>query len=205
LLQLAETEPFWSGPLFELNLSFDSLRNYQWERLLRALWATPSFSGPLSALYHPGKASPPTTALILPDPTATYSQFGIWEVEPDVRAGIEVLVTRSLFECMSVVMPVIMFANVGVEPEDAGLQALEKLLYDLALNLYQTTAFSIAAIGIDRGCQLLMDFIVDSAPRSAFVKAGNFLARDDTLAAIRLEPRVYKEVMPSLRWCPPRD
>jgi hypothetical protein len=85
------------------------------------------------------------------------------------------------------------------------LQALEKLLYDLALNLYQTTAFSIAAIGIDRGCQLLMDFIVDSAPRSAFVKAGNFLARDDTLAAIRLEPRVYKEVMPSLRWCPPRD
>ena len=48
----------------------------------------------------------------------------------------------------------------------------------------------------------LAEFMDDRAVRDAFVKAGNFLARDDTLAAIRLEPRAYKEVMPSLRWCP---
>ena len=179
------------------------MRNYQWERSLKALWAYTSISGPISARYHPGEAYPPATALILPDPTATYSQFGIWEVAPNVRAGIEVMVTRSLFECVSVVIPVRMFANVTVAPDDPGLHALEKLLYDLALYLYQTTTFDIAAIGIDRGCQLLTEFIIDSEARDAFVREGNFLAGDDMLGAIRLEPRNYKEVMPALRWCPP--
>lgn len=204
MLQLASGGQYWSGAKAELNMSFDNLLDYQWTRLLKALWSSPKISGPFEKRYLPNEPEPPKVEPMTPEPTATFSQFGAYEFSPEVRVGIEVLVTRSLFECVSVLIPLNMFANVQPQPNDPGLQIIEKAFYDLAVRLYETTTFDIAAIGVNRGCQLMVEMLSSPEIRSAFLSAGNFLARDDTLAGLRVEPKTYQEVMPSLRWCPPK-
>lgn len=203
ILALSPTGPYWSGSKAEVNLSFDNLRDYQWERLLTMLWKYPGISGPFENRYEPDSETIPTSVK-MPQPTDTYSLFGAYEIESGVRAGFEMLVTRSLFECVSLLIPLGMFSNVTSDPQDPGLNLIEDHFYTLALKVYEVVTFDIAAIGVDRGCQLLIELVGDPNLRNAFFKQGNFLARDDTLAALRLEPKAYQEVQPTLRWCPPK-
>lgn len=203
-LKLSYDEQSWDGDTIELNMSFDTLRDYQWERLLKALWEYPGMQGPLEARYTPGQETPKTLPMSIPDPTAALSQFGIFEVEPNIRCGAEILITRSLFECVSIAIPIKMFSNVTPERTNEELLYLESIYYELALKLYEITTYTIAAIGINRECQLLMEMIANPQVRDELVKTGNFLARDDALAELRLRPQNYQEVKPSLRWCPPK-
>jgi len=202
MLRVAQQGDFWSGDKFELNMTFESLRDYQWDRLIKAIWSYAKIHGPYEERYSPGQPEPPKTEAKKAEPTATYTEFGIFEIAPDVKVGLEVLVTRSLFECVSILIPVKMFENFNTAPESADYQALVQAFYEMALEMYQMTTFSIAAIGINRGCQLLLEMVTDQAVRDVFVKQGDFLARDDALGALRLQPRLYKEVKPTLRWAP---
>lgn len=202
MVKLATQGDLWSKDKIELNMSFDTLRDYQWKRLVEAIWKMPGLVGPYEDRYIPGQPEPEKSTIKTPEPTSAYSEFGSWEIQPGVRVGIEVLVTRSLFECVSILIPIKMFENVTSDDDNEGLQEVEKALYDFALALYKTTTFSLAAIGINRGCQLIVEMLTDQVVKDAFVKTGNFLARDDSLTALRLQPRTYKEVMPALRWCP---
>jgi hypothetical protein len=205
MLKVAEQGDFWAGDKLELNLTFDTLKDYQWDRLMKALWSYPAVAGPFEDRCFPGQPEQPKIDIKKAEPTATYGEFGTFEFAPGVKAGIEVLVTRSLFECVSILVPLNMFDGVNAEPGNEGLQVLEKAFYDLAVKLYETTTYSIGTIGVNRGCTLLMEMITDNAVREEFIKTGNFLARDDSLAALRLQPRLYKEVMPALRWSPPSN
>jgi len=202
MLTLATKEPFWGGDALELSLSFDNLRDYQWDRLLKALWAAPGMAGPFETRYVPHAPEPAAIPLTTPEPTATYSLFGALEVLPGVRAGVEVWVTRSLFECVTLLLPLNMFESAEANSEER--RTIEKTFFDLAVRLYEVTAYHIAVIGIDRGCQLMGELVSDNDTRRALLSQGNFLARDDILAALRLEPRNYQEVMSSLRWYPPK-
>ncbi len=203
-LQLSLDDHPWGGDTIELNMSFDTLRDYQWERLLKALWSYPGMIGPLAERYTPGLDAPEIISLTVPDPTAALSQFAKFEVETGVMCGAEIMITRSLFECVSIAIPVKMFANVTPDRTNEGLLAVEKVLYEMALKLYETTTYTIAALGINRECQLLMEMLVNPQIRDELIKTGNFLARDDALAELRLRPQNFQEVKPSLRWCPPK-
>jgi hypothetical protein len=199
MLKLSYSENPWNGDTFELNMSFDTLRDYQWERMLKALWAYTGISGPYESKYIPGKDEPNKIKVATPEPTATLSQYAAFEIAPEVKVGVEILITRSLFECVSLAIPVDMF-EAGTD-----LAPLQQAYYDMALSIYETTTYTIAAIGLNRGCQLLMEMMAYPDTKSQFLKMGNFLARDDALAELKLSPQAYKEVKPSLRWYPPRN
>lgn len=202
MLQIATQGDHWSGDKLELNMSFDTLRDYQWKRLTKALWEITGITGPYETRYIPGQPEPEKSEIRVPEPTATYSEFGAFEFVSGVRVGIEILITRSLFECVSVVVPLKMFENITPTREDTGLLELERVFYTIGITVYQTATFSLATIGINQGCLLLLELLTDTASRDNFIKTGNFLARDDALAALKVQPRLYKEVMPTLRWCP---
>jgi hypothetical protein len=205
MLQVATEAPFWTGTAVELSMSFDNLRDYQWKRLLEAIWSYKGLSGPLAERYHPGDSEPPKTERRVPNPTDAFSQFGICTLVPDVRVGIEVQTTRSLFECATLRIPLRMFANVPADPANEGLKIIEKAYYEIALHVYQMVTFDIAAIGLNRECQLVMELVSDKEACKQFLAGGNFLARDDTLAALGANPRSYQEVQPTLRWSPPKN
>ncbi|NJL93713.1 MAG: hypothetical protein HC915_08250 [Anaerolineae bacterium] len=153
----------------------------------------------------PGCPEPEKQPIRVPEPTDAYTAFATLEFGPQVRAGIQVMITRSLFECISLVVPTGMFEGVTAEPANPGRLAIEQAYFKLALELYKTTAFSIATLGVERGCQLLLEMIANPQERDSFLKTGNFLASDDALGALRTQPRTYQEVMPALRWCPPAE
>ncbi len=204
MLTLSLNENPWDSDSIELNMSFDTLRDYQWERLLKALWAYPIMFGPLESRYTPGIEPPPVIPMTVPDPTAAMCQFAAVEVEPKMQVGAEVWITRSLFECVSVTIPLKMFSNVTAERTNEGLLHIEHIFWEMALKLYDTTTYTIAAIGVNRGCQLLMEMLANPQMRDELIKTGNFLARDDAMAELRLRPQNFQEVRPSLRWCPPK-
>lgn len=205
MLMLSLNDNPWGEDTVELNMSFDTLRDYQWERLLKALWSYPIITGPLDSRYTPGGGIPNLIPVTVPDPTAAMCQFAIVEVAPGIGAGAEVWITRSLFECVSVAIPLKMFRGVTSDPDDTGLLQIEYVFQDMALDLYDITTYTIAAIGVNRGCQILMEMITEPQLREELIKMGNFLARDDALAELRLRPQNYQEVRPSLRWCPPKN
>src|SRR5205085_10597097 len=102
-----------------------------------------------------------------PPPTATLTQHGQMKIDqPDQVdqsdqpvVGCDVQATRSLFECISVLIPVGMFEGLAGEQQQmrqrrAELVALDELLVNVALAIYDVAPFKIAAIGYERGCQL---------------------------------------------------
>lgn len=197
-LKLAKDGDVWAGKRMELNLSFENLQTYQWERLSKAIWSHAEMTGPLEERYIPGQKEPSGAAARIPEPTDTFTEFGVLQITPDVRVGVEVLTTRSLFECLSLTIPLAMFEPLTAEDQ----QTLETYLKQMALALFEVTAFSIAAIGIDRGCQLLLEMMTNPKVLRALTTTGNFLATDETLGALRLSFRSYAEVKPHLRWSP---
>ncbi|MBN1964150.1 MAG: hypothetical protein JW910_05865, partial [Anaerolineae bacterium] len=131
----ARGQDYWRGMNYELNMTFGSLRDDQWRGVLEALWRSPALVGPLNARYLPG-GEVATTTIEVPPPTTALTQYGLVWVRPAVGVGCGVLVTRSLFECVSVQIPAGMFE--GLSPQAAQrLPALEALLGDLALAVFR--------------------------------------------------------------------
>src|SRR3954471_24113862 len=116
---------FWEGGNYELNLSFDMLRDKQWQRMIQAIWEHSSFYGPLAERYTPTGAVPAQVAVQVPPPTATLTQHGQLKVGNAV-IGCDVQATRSLFECVSILVPVGMFD--GLVGESQVRQRHEELL-----------------------------------------------------------------------------
>lgn len=194
---------YWEGGNYELNLSFDTLRDRQWQRVMETIWEHPSLYGPLIERYTPGGDIPAQAPIQTPPPTATMTQHGQMKIDEAV-IGCDILATRSLFECLSVLIPVRMFDNLIGSPEMssqyAELQALNALLYDLALRLYDVAPFKIAAIGYERGCQLSAELRSNAELCRAFVEAGNALVHDEVLRMINVASEPLEEVRNHLRW-----
>src|SRR5258708_33130073 len=144
---------FYEGGHYELNMSFEMLRDKQWQRILEALWQHPMLHGPLEGRYYPGGATPPTSAIQAPPPTATLVQHGQMRIG-NLIIGIDVQATRSLFECVSALIPVNMLAGLKAEPQmrqrHPELAELDNLLCDIALRVYDEVPFKIAAMGFER-------------------------------------------------------
>ncbi|HVO41700.1 MAG TPA: hypothetical protein VMT34_03705, partial [Aggregatilineales bacterium] len=201
-------QDYFAGGNYELNLSFDSLRDKQWAQVAQVVWQYPALVGPLATRFIPGKSADSRAEVQVPAPTATLTQHGQLKLPGNRIIGCEVLMTRSLFECVSVLIPLGMFqgltGGLGMRHQNPDLQELDDLLIDLALQVYDGVAFQIAALGHERGCQLLAELRGDGEIRHSFLVAGNFLAQDDVLRAIEPDLVPYKEVRPNLRWLGPQ-
>lgn len=199
---------FYAGGHYELNLSFEMLRDKQWQRALETLWSDASVYGPLASRYVPGEPVPEQIAVQVPPPTATLVQHGQMKIGESV-VGCDVQATRSLFECISVMIPISMFERlVGssrLRQEHGELQALDEVLYDLALRIYDEVPFKIAALGYERECQLPLELRSDPQMRHAFLVTGNFLAQDDVLNSLEPDLSRYEQVRANLRWLAPAN
>ena len=199
---------YWSGHNFELNITFGTLRDYQWKRLLDAFWAQEELIGPLQTRYVPGHAEPSITDIQYPKPTDTFSQHGILSIN-NKTIGIDVLVTRSLFECLSISAPTGMFVLNPEASAPATLQTDEikivhtyEIYQDLALNLHENVPFELASIGWNRECQILTELIEDSEKRKLFIAHGNFFATDESMIKLGLAPNDAVEAIKGVRWVP---
>jgi len=198
---------FWDGGHYELNLSFDTLRDKQWQRVMQAIWDHAAIYGPLASRYTPGGEVSEQIAVQVPPPTATLTQHGQMKVGQAV-VGCDVQATRSLFECVSVLIPIGMFDGVtggaDVRQLYGELQELDDVLYSMALAVYDAAPFKIAALGYERECQLPAELRSDGEQRHNFLVSGNFLIQEDVLATLDPDLTPYQQVRDNLRWMPPR-
>jgi hypothetical protein len=202
----AEEHAYWDGGNYELNMSFESLRDKQWERVMQTVWTHHLIYGPLTTRYVPG-AAVTRTSIIIPQPTATQAQHGQIEINA-IAYGCNVLATRSLFECVSVLVPLGMFAGITLREGESlrranpQLETLDNLLYEIALAVYEIAPFQVAAIGWERECQVVGELRTDANLRHQFFGEGNFLAREDVLRGLGLRVDTYTLVRPGLYWAP---
>ncbi len=198
---------YWEGGHYELNLSFDTLRDRQWQRVMQTIWSYAALHGPLAARYIPGEAAGELIGIQVPPPTATLTQHGQMKIGGLV-IGCDVQATRSLFECVSVLVPLGMFAGIAGGPQvrqsHAELDALDKVLYDVALHAYDVAPYKIAAIGYERGCQLPAELRGNADLCQAFLAAGGALMQEDVFRSIGLNAADYEQARPNLRWLPPK-
>lgn len=196
---------YWEGGHYELNLSFDNLREKQWERALRLIWGTPGITGPLAERYVPGTDVAEIVKIQVPPPTATMTQYGQLQIGR-VSVGFDLQLTRSLFECVSVLIPISMFE--GIEPgprvrqDHPEMQVLDTILCSLALRLYDEVGFKIAALGYERECQLPIELRSDAALCQAFLATGNAFVQEDVLRILKPRRDSYKLVKNDLFWFP---
>ncbi len=193
---------YWEGGHYELSMSFDGLRDRQWLRVLQAIWTHPRLHGPLDVRYVPGAEIHPVE-IAVPSPTATQTQHGRIDIGVGV-VGCDVLATRSLFECISILIPLGMFTGLttggDVRQGNRQLVALDEALYDVALAVYDVAPFSIAAIGLERDCQVSTELQHDPVQRTELVRIGNFLARQSLLQGLQIETTSYQAVQADLLW-----
>jgi hypothetical protein len=198
---------YYSGGSYALNMSFDTLRDKQWQRVIELIWQHPALYGPLAARYHPNSQVAAQVQVQAPPPTATITQHGQMQVENTV-IGIDVQATRSLFECVSILVPVGMFAgieaSIDMRSHYPELKALDDIFYDIALAVYDLHPFQIAAVGYERECQLPMELSGDAEVRRSFFATGNSLIQESVLRMLGADDAVqYDLVRPNLRWLPP--
>lgn len=196
---------YWEGGYYELNLSFDNLREKQWERALKLIWGSPGIAGPLTERFVPGTQLPEVVKIQVPPPTATMTQYGALQIGR-ITIGFDLQMTRSLFECISMMIPVSMFEGIEANPQvrqnHPEMQALDSLLCSFALRLYDEVGFKIAAIGYERECQLPIELRSDPALCQAFLAAGNAFVQEDVLRILKPESDTYKLVKNDLYWFP---
>lgn len=188
----------WRGTPYELNLAFGSLRDDQWWRVLTALWETPSLHGPLAARGLPGETKE-RARIAIPTPTTTFTQYADLILGPDQVVGGSVLVTRSLFECVSIQVPSGMFAGVEVGHLPR-IPRLEAIFYSLALAIYRQAPFECATIGWERGCVLETELAGDVDLRQRLLSQGGVFLPDDRLASLGVEATRHDVALPGLRW-----
>ena len=199
-----ELDAFWSGGAYELNLSFGTLRDRQWQRLIAAVWQNDALSGPFARRFRPG-APPAAAAVQVPDPDAALTQYAGLRID-SLQVGCSVLATRSLFECVTLQVPLGMFDGLNVGPEpivSLRIEPLDFVYRAIALALYDVVPFDLANIGFQCECRLLAELQVDSRQRHELMAAGNLFARDNALLLLGISPEHYAAVRPGLRWIPP--
>jgi hypothetical protein len=188
---------YWSGGDYELNMSFGTLRDKQWERLMKTLWEHGALTGPYTDPYIPGMR-PESIAAEVPQATAAITQHGSLAIE-DFQVGCRVLATRSLFECITLQVPSGMFAtsDTPLDPEP-----LDHVYRDIALTVYEIAPFEIANIGLQCECKLVTELQANTSQRLEFLAQGNFFAPDSILLALGADPENYASVRSKLRWVP---
>jgi len=199
---------YWEGGNYELNLSFEALRDKEWLQVLKAVWAHPALFGPLEKRHWPGQPISAQVMIQVPPPTATVSQHGLFRIG-EMTVGCDVQATRSLFECVSVLIPMGMFSGIRLGQDTQqrtpeALQVLDDLFYDIALQIYDIVPFKIAAIGYERACQLPSELRTDGEVRHNFLVSGNFMAQNEVMMEIEPDLTPYKQVRQDLVWMPPR-
>lgn len=199
---------YWEGGHYELNMTFDALRDKQWQRVLQAIWGYPQLFGPLESRFIPGTAAL-QTAIAIPAPTATQTQHG-QIVLGSVAVGCDVLATRSLFECVSLLVPLGMFSGLDhATPElrraNPALAELDQTFAALALAVYDAVPFRLAAIGLERECQVVAELKSDDQARQALIDEANFFAQEDVLRQLNIPMDDYQLVRNGLRWAPVSD
>ncbi|MCE7946068.1 MAG: hypothetical protein DYG88_01425 [Chloroflexi bacterium CFX4] len=199
----ADPMQYWEGGNYELNLSFETLRDRQWADVLTTIWENVSLNGPLAARYMPGTPAAEKVAVQVPPPTAVVKQHGQIAVNGQA-AGCDVQATRSIFECVSILVPIGMFHGLtggttmrGKHPE---LTALDEVFYDVALHVYSVAPFQVASLGYERSCQLPSELRNDGEARHNFLAAGNFLIQEAVLRTLEPDLTPYQEVRQGLYW-----
>ncbi len=197
---------FWDGGHYELNMSFEALRDKQWLRVMQAIWGHPNMFGPLETRFVPGGRATETT-ISIPPPTATQAQHGQILVAPGA-VGCDVLATRSLFECVSVLIPLGMFDGIRhgtADPrkDNPALGLIDQVFAAIALAVYDVVPFKLAAIGWERECQVVAELRSDDAARAALVREGNFFAQEEVLRQLNIPMDEYQPVRNGLRWAVP--
>lgn len=201
-----EADAYWSGGEYELNLTFGTLRDKQWQRVLETIWNYGAISGPFRQRYIPGSALDRVSVLV-PAPTDAQTQYGSLTLG-SLCIGCGVLATRSLFECVTLQVPLGMFE--GLHPAQTDLSrfridALDQLYQDIALAVYEAVPFDLANIGFQCECRLVAELQTDSQQRRSFLAGGYFFARDGVLTALDVRPDDYPLALAGLRWVPPED
>ncbi|MFN7209734.1 MAG: hypothetical protein ACK4P1_04980 [Aggregatilineales bacterium] len=203
----AEPALYWEGGHYELNLSFETLRDRQWQEVLHALWDHIFLNGPLAERYIPDQPVAEKIAIQVPPPTAVVKQHGQIAVN-GYAVGCDVQATRSIFECLSILVPIGMFKGISggvlMRREHPDLQALDEVFYDVALSLYSVAPFQIAVLGYERSCQLPSELCSDGEMRHNFLAAGNFLIQEAVLRLLEPDLAPYQEVRQGLYWLPAR-
>jgi hypothetical protein len=199
---------YWEGGHYELNVSFDTLRDKQWQRVMQAIWEYKSVYGPLASRYTPGSAPADLIASQTPPPTATLTQYGQMKIGTLV-VGCDVQATRSLFECISILIPIGMFDGItgesGMRKQHDELSAVDEVLIQLAMTIYDAAPFKIAAIGYERECQLPAELRSNAEMLKAFLADGNALVQEEVLRTLHQDVSNYDQVRANLRWLPPGD
>ncbi|GIK66530.1 MAG: hypothetical protein BroJett018_43240 [Chloroflexota bacterium] len=201
----ADPREFWSGGTYELNLSYDTLRDNQWSRLLESFWSIDGVFGPYEDRYTPGQAEPARTKIRYPAPTDTYSQYGIVSVD-EVHLGFEVLATRSIFEGFSVHLPAGMVVTTSAleNPKVAARvrEAVEDAYRFVALRMYEAMPFVIGSFDFNGECYLVDELAADAAAREKFFLSGNCFIQDTALRKLGRDPDNFEQVANGLRWLP---
>lgn len=192
---------YWLGGRYELSLTFDPLSDAQWKWITKSLWDYPMVNGPLADRFSPGSIAPDLIAPLPPDPASSavyYAQLAI----DNLLVGAKIQITRALFECVSVQVPLAMFDGIAdranVRALHPDLARLDNLLLDWAFALFEDVSFQIAAVGYERGCQLTDDLRSNGQARHDFLLHGNFLIREDILSQIDDDHGAYHEVATGL-------
>lgn len=202
----ADPRDFWSGGTYELNLSYDTLRDNQWSRLLDSFWSIEGVFGPYERRYTPGEAEASREKIRYPAPTDTYTQHGVVSVD-GVHIGFEVLVTRSIFECFSVHLPVGMIVIPSALENDKIASRVRAAVEDsyrfVALRMYEAMPFLIGRLDFNGECYLVDELAADATVREKFLSAGNAFIQDTALRKLGRNPENYEMVAAGLRWLPP--
>ncbi|PJF39313.1 MAG: hypothetical protein CUN55_14710, partial [Phototrophicales bacterium] len=193
------------------SMSYGTLRDYQWKRLLDTLWSSVLLEGPLTKRFVPNQPAPTIAEIRYPAPTDTYSQHGVLKLG-DSKIGVDVLVTRSLFECISISVPTGMFAidPLGDNPEvlrtdEIKITAAYEQYKAIALQCYEVVPFELASIGWNRECQIVTELEVDQDKRQQLFHIGNFFAPLNTLKRLNVEPSTLQKLDNGLYWMPPKS
>lgn len=194
----SDSDAYWQGGDYELNITFDTLRDKQWQNVIQALWRLDTLAGPFAGRYIPG-SDPQVAAIQVPQPTAAQTQYGALVVDA-LWVGCRLLVTRSLFECITLQVPLGMFDPPPVKSNR--IPALEQVYQDIALAVYERAPFDIANMGFQCECKLLAELLANPRQKADFLAAGHFFARDAVLITLGVDPTAYPESRPDLRWIP---
>lgn len=196
-----DADSYWSGGEYELNLSFGTLRDKQWQRVMNAVWNHAAISGPFTRRFVPGAPADPA-GILVPPPGAAQTQYGGLLIG-SFEVGVGVLATRSLFECVSLQVPLGMFAGLEVGDSALHIDPLDRIYRNLALAVFDAVPFDLTNIGLQCECRLVGELQIDTQQRLELMARGSFFARDQVLLLLGVPPDDYAAVRPALRWIPP--
>jgi hypothetical protein len=202
-LQLAyhpTSEEYWQGDVIALHMSGDRLDNEQWKQWVDALWQNDAIGGPLPDRYLPEQTIETGTP-VYPERSSSLKQYGALQVD-GVWVGVDILITRSLFECITLITPLAMFEATHMAQAQLCIEAVYKAL---AARLYQVVPFSVASLGLNRDCQILTELRLEDELQADFFRVGNALMTDEALAECNRNPANFEKVLPGLRWVSPQS